>query len=361
LFVLSAYLELRHGRWKDRQLLSNQWVDWALTPTPVQPTYGYMNWFLQAMLDRRLRYPARISDLRWSVYSHVDSRRAEKLKAGRIFIAGDTARIPNLGLDIGIQEAVNLAWKLALVYRGAADERLLGTYDEERRPIERQVSAATYFAFSVMGAQHGLLRSLRDHVARPFARTKWAQRLMKRSISEIGAHYRSSPLTLDQHVGGKLRSGDRVLNARVNVLSGPHGQTGPSRIFELHDPTKFTLLLLDARPPAGASHIGAIARTMATALPTALNVWHVTEPLSVEEQEILNALRRMWSVTESAGVEEQTLGALYGELRPSFCVIRPDGHIMSQGSADQARQAADFCKFWFNHHDHDMSHNVSEN
>jgi CubicO group peptidase (beta-lactamase class C family) len=41
-----GYLTLRHGKWKDRQLISNQWVDWALTPTPVEPTYGFMNWFL---------------------------------------------------------------------------------------------------------------------------------------------------------------------------------------------------------------------------------------------------------------------------------------------------------------------------
>jgi CubicO group peptidase (beta-lactamase class C family) len=41
-----GYLTLRHGRWKDRQLLSDQWVDWALTPTAVEPTYGFMNWFL---------------------------------------------------------------------------------------------------------------------------------------------------------------------------------------------------------------------------------------------------------------------------------------------------------------------------
>ena len=39
-------LTLRHGKWKDRQILSDQWVDWARTPTPAQPTYGFMNWFL---------------------------------------------------------------------------------------------------------------------------------------------------------------------------------------------------------------------------------------------------------------------------------------------------------------------------
>jgi CubicO group peptidase (beta-lactamase class C family) len=41
-----GYLTLRRGKWKDRQILSDQWVSWALTPTPAQPTYGFMNWFL---------------------------------------------------------------------------------------------------------------------------------------------------------------------------------------------------------------------------------------------------------------------------------------------------------------------------
>ncbi|HEY4042182.1 MAG TPA: serine hydrolase [Rhodopila sp.] len=47
-----GYLTLHHGKWKDRQLLSNQWVDWALTPTKPEPTYGFMNWFLNT--DNRL-------------------------------------------------------------------------------------------------------------------------------------------------------------------------------------------------------------------------------------------------------------------------------------------------------------------
>jgi CubicO group peptidase (beta-lactamase class C family) len=47
-----GYLTLRHGQWKDRQLVSNQWMDWAETPTPAQPTYGFMNWFLNT--DRKL-------------------------------------------------------------------------------------------------------------------------------------------------------------------------------------------------------------------------------------------------------------------------------------------------------------------
>src|SRR6266850_2274230 len=47
-----GYLFLRNGKWKDRQLLSNQWVDWALTPTPAEPGYGFMNWYNNR--DRKL-------------------------------------------------------------------------------------------------------------------------------------------------------------------------------------------------------------------------------------------------------------------------------------------------------------------
>ncbi len=47
-----GYLTLRGGRWKDKQLISRQWVEWALTPTPANPGYGFMNWYNNR--DRKL-------------------------------------------------------------------------------------------------------------------------------------------------------------------------------------------------------------------------------------------------------------------------------------------------------------------
>ncbi len=47
-----GYLTLRRGKWKDRQLISERWVEMARTPTPAEPTYGFMNWFLNT--DKRL-------------------------------------------------------------------------------------------------------------------------------------------------------------------------------------------------------------------------------------------------------------------------------------------------------------------
>jgi CubicO group peptidase (beta-lactamase class C family) len=47
-----GYLTLRRGKWKDRQVLAERWVEWALTPTPAQPGYGFMNWYNNR--DRKL-------------------------------------------------------------------------------------------------------------------------------------------------------------------------------------------------------------------------------------------------------------------------------------------------------------------
>lgn len=59
-----GYLTLRHGKWKDRQLLSDQWVDWALTPTKPEPIYGFMNWHLNT--DKK-RWPSAPAD----AFAHV--------------------------------------------------------------------------------------------------------------------------------------------------------------------------------------------------------------------------------------------------------------------------------------------------
>ena len=59
-----GYLTLRHGKWKEQQLISNQWVDWALTPTAAEPTYGFMNWFLNT--DKKY-----LPDAPASAFTHI--------------------------------------------------------------------------------------------------------------------------------------------------------------------------------------------------------------------------------------------------------------------------------------------------
>lgn len=285
----------------------------------------------QAMLDRRLKLRVGLSNLDWSSYFHVNSRRVEKIRVGRVFLAGDAADIHNpatgQGMNTGIQESFNLAWKLAFVLRGQANEQLLETYDQERRPIEEQVVSATDVVFAVAGAKHGPLHFIRDHVAPHFDTPEPLQRFGRQFISELGIDYRSSPLTLAEDSSDDPKAGDRAPDATVNVLSGSTSQSDTARIFELLDPTKFSLLaLLDSRSSESSP---AIDREIETV------------------KERFSAPMNVWKLTHSNGSDRMPLSELYSGLRPSFCLIRPDGYLLARWQVGGAGRVRDHLGRWF--------------
>ncbi|MEV1067972.1 FAD-dependent monooxygenase [Streptomyces sp. NPDC050263] len=102
---------------------------------------------LQAVVDRLAPKPALLSRLRWSSVFRISHRIVDRYADGRVFVAGDAAHIhpPTgaQGMNTGIQDACNLAWKLALVLKGEAGPALLATYDAERRPVGEEVVGRT--------------------------------------------------------------------------------------------------------------------------------------------------------------------------------------------------------------------------
>jgi 2-polyprenyl-6-methoxyphenol hydroxylase-like FAD-dependent oxidoreductase len=118
---------------------------------------------LQSVADRLLPEKAVLSDLRWSSIFRIGMRLAANYRKGNVFIAGDAAHIHpptgGQGMNTGIQDAYNLAWKLALVSRGAAEETLLESYEAERRAVGADVIART------TRATQSLLREKGDRLA----------------------------------------------------------------------------------------------------------------------------------------------------------------------------------------------------
>lgn len=102
---------------------------------------------IQAVVDRLAPGPATVSGMRWSSVFRISHRIVDRYGDGRVFVAGDAAHIhpPTgaQGMNTGIQDACNLAWKLALVLREAAGPALLATYDGERRPVGEEVVGRT--------------------------------------------------------------------------------------------------------------------------------------------------------------------------------------------------------------------------
>ncbi|WP_042418282.1 FAD-dependent monooxygenase [Streptacidiphilus anmyonensis] len=102
---------------------------------------------IQAVLDRLSPEPTTASALRWSSTFRISHRLADRYREGRLLLAGDAAHIhpPTgaQGMNTGVQDAYNLAWKLALTVRGVAAGGLLDSYDAERHPVGEEVVGRT--------------------------------------------------------------------------------------------------------------------------------------------------------------------------------------------------------------------------
>ncbi|MBN8727605.1 MAG: FAD-dependent monooxygenase [Xanthomonadales bacterium] len=157
-----------------------------------------------------------VRKVNWFSTYRVHHRVAQRFRDGRVFLLGDAAHIHSpvggQGMNTGIGDAVNLAWKLAAVLKHGASERLLESYEAERRPFARRLVASTDRMFTLVTAPGKVAAFVRTRVVPRIAprllRLAPLRRFLFRTLSQIGIHYRGSPLS-DGAAGG-LRGGDRL-------------------------------------------------------------------------------------------------------------------------------------------------------
>jgi hypothetical protein len=161
----------------------------------------------------------------WTSTFRVHHRSADQYRSGRVFVAGDAAHVHSpagaQGMNTGIQDAVNLGWKLALVCRGLSPESLLDSYDTERRPVGEFVLRFTDRAFTVATSQHFLVRTARRRVAPLLlslaARSRPGRRAAFRTVSQLGIRYRRSELNSSADRSRRSpQPGERLPDATVS-------------------------------------------------------------------------------------------------------------------------------------------------
>ncbi|MFI6596637.1 FAD-dependent monooxygenase [Nonomuraea sp. NPDC050536] len=166
-----------------------------------------------------------VTEVRWASEFRIHRRLAEAYRRGRMLLAGDAAHIQSptggQGQNTGLGDAENLAWKLVLVVRGRADQRLLDTYEGERRPLARNVLRATSTAVDIMLPHTAWKRLLRDRVVLPVFRLPAVQRRLWLAASQLGISYRGGPLAPASHRWSPgPRPGDRMPDIRCTELDG---------------------------------------------------------------------------------------------------------------------------------------------
>jgi 4,5-epoxidase len=166
----------------------------------------------EAMLDS-----VPVQEALWTSTFRIHRRLASAYRRGRMLLAGDAAHIHSplggQGLNTGLGDAENLAWKLALVASGGAEESLLETYQAERRPIAREVLESTSAMTRVVTGRSAPARALRDHLLVPLMNRPAVQRLIWEQASQLKISYRRGPLaprSMRSWTAGAPRPGDRV-------------------------------------------------------------------------------------------------------------------------------------------------------
>jgi 2-polyprenyl-6-methoxyphenol hydroxylase-like FAD-dependent oxidoreductase len=157
-----------------------------------------------------------VRHVNWFSTYHVHHRVTEHFRKGRAFLLGDAAHIHSpaggQGMNTGIGDAINLAWKLAMVLQGRAPDNLLESYEAERIGFARRLVSTTDRAFSFVTADGPLAEILRTRVAPlliPAAVGFEAVReFLFRTVSQITLNYRGGPLSAGE--AGKVHGGDRL-------------------------------------------------------------------------------------------------------------------------------------------------------
>ena len=166
----------------------------------------------RAIASLRLQVKA----VRWFSTYRVHHRIAGRYRNGRAFLLGDAAHVHSpaggQGMNTGIGDAANLAWKLAAVLRGRAPDALLDSYEVERKAFARRLVETTDRVFSFMTAEGSFADFVRDHIAPLFVAAVDSvgamRELLFRILSQTAVAYHESALS--EGMAGRVRGGDRL-------------------------------------------------------------------------------------------------------------------------------------------------------
>lgn len=303
--------------------------------TEVQYT---AEWF-QALFDERTHIPVTLSDPVWMTDFVVRQRKASSYRKGRVFLAGDAAHchspLGGRGMNTGLQDAYNLAWKMALVIQGVGETALLDSYEAERDPVAQDLLEDTSITTRAAALDGPIPQTLRNVMIGVLSSFDSVRNKIRDNASQLDIEYRDSPIVAESassllatvltsspddevpdvadwtDFSRAPRAGDRAPDAPV----------GDATLHEVLRGTQHTLLLFDGAAPTPTGY--KTMRDIATAVREQYGRYvhvHMVVPAAVAPE----ALPEPESVLLDA---KRTLHARYGAGAECLYVIRPDGHI----------------------------------
>ncbi len=300
-----------------------------------------------------------LSDLAWSTRFRIHCRQVTQYRDDRVFVAGDAAHIHSpvggQGMNTGIQDAHNLAWKLAQVHRGLARSRLLDSYHDERHAVGQAVLRGTDAATRVGTVRQPAARAMRDQVARVLSGVEAVQRRAAREVAELTIGYEGSAIVAEHSQGilqgrigsaaggetptvSSIRSFDGAVKAGQRALDGHAtraGESGTRALLQTLDDRRWNLLLFDGRSASaeGYARFASIASAVSSRYGESVDVTVVT-PRSARPAELPESIAVLLD-------PDAELERAYGAETECAYLLRPDLYVGYRSQpADEARLLA---------------------
>ncbi|MFF2143623.1 FAD-dependent oxidoreductase [Kitasatospora sp. NPDC058190] len=275
-------------------------------------------------LSAALGRPVRVDEPEWVSVFTAQQRMVERMRVGRVLLAGDAAHVHSpasgQGLNTGVQEAYNLAWKLAMVIEGHSREALLDSYDAERLPIGAELLRSTRNAtrlVALRAALAGVFLPVFFSVVRTVTplRRKIQHKVLS-AMSGLALGYPESPLTTADAAGAEPagpRPGFRITSV---LAAAEPGESLAAMVEELRD-TRWTLLHVPADGDAG---FGREAQAR-------YGAWLSVRTVGGGEDGVA-------PLPDPSGRLRRALAARPG----SWLLVRPDGYLAARGGRSDQRE-----------------------
>lgn len=272
--------------------------------------------YLQQLYDAVVHIPGKLYDVRWTSRFGINSRMVRTLRSGNVFLGGDTAHVHSpaggQGMNTGMQDMINLCWKLAYVIKGQAKPEILDTYEEERIPIIASLLSTTERATDLFNSTNSIVQSLIKAFLPPILSIGAVQKKGAAVVGEIAHSYHGSALAKSTEEVKDLRAGDRLPNwdFETEAVSADGSVSKTGTLYQLLDPSFFTLLLLNCEEQI----------VIPDACMAVVKTWHLANS-SITINDILDD-------------------------SPAYILVRPDAYIAIAGSCDELEELHDWLKKW---------------
>jgi 2-polyprenyl-6-methoxyphenol hydroxylase-like FAD-dependent oxidoreductase len=198
-----------------------------------------------------VKHDLKIENPAWLSRYRVHHRSVERMRIGPVFLAGDAAHIHSpaggQGMNTGLQDAGNIAWKLAAVIKGKASEEILDTYNAERWPVGQKILHFSDRIFSVAISFGAFLSALRNFAILLMAKVVLANNFARRRLFNF-----ASQLNIHYHPNSVVTSNLNSKRSDNSVIAGRRAPDAPltdgGTLFDRLKGYKFTLFVMSKEP-----------------------------------------------------------------------------------------------------------------